>query len=1390
MRSESNSEGSSPSDLKKRLQHHPSPNEGTRLAGRVISISRRLSRKRDFYFHGTNSRIEENVENEETMEQEATLSKKRSFSDWKAKDARARRRAKISLGNETNRDMVVSKPSEGNAFDLQNDSANPDSQKSNRCLLIGNKVEELSEKHTEHQRSSLGSEVLTNDSQRHSSLSARLYRNQEEETSNGSSSQRNAFHRVCSNISRENSLKSTVELQSVSPISLRNSSRGTYRRFGGVILQNLSSGSEAESNCEENTGSNRRTLFAAQETDISPSLRVNDPNARNFNDDSSLSSRSSNRALVDSSRNEYLRNVASSVPRSDFSKNKLQQSSNNPPAFALSMGSPNRTLRDRSFYKILESSRSDCGQSAKKETVDEEPMFFSARRKIRDCNIRRECLQPVSSVFETLSLPPDVPKNLPNNFEGNTGQCCEKIFNQNDQETIIKKYFTENQTFPTCESVCSENADYEKIFDRNSTSTPKSMASPKAVVRSSMFQNPEFHSPNVTNAQTLKEAISRCIVNYENKTNVPRSNASEDQSATSSFREFFVNDFNAAFSQNENFYSPRSAGNSQETHSLCSNKVTSDKEFANVPTLVLNSQEASYSTSPNGKTGCSGGRLDPNTLIIALSNASLKRRTTARDVSGLGSSENDLSRQSRLAMSRRSSLSVRSKIPVKIPSDRSKISIGNISHESDKRMFTPVDSARQSFQNNSSSPEDFQFDRRSHENSPFAKSYTVREDMTESSANRGSRCVENESEDFQFASRESLSRENLSFAKNRALTESSMKIDLGNVEKSDIVSTGAQSRNCLSSRGETSDDNRSESKGKEENQNCVDRSGVDSLTVNTLRFSTFADNSRKSEKTEKQSTLKQNISSGNESDSFSPQRDARKSVKNLEEELKESTEPSCFPNVTAFPLENYQSTYEGEFFPRMADERTINLFENQMGNGECREILIEDSKRSKSSESSVDEESTKPREIVENHDKLRFSIEKLAADQFRRNLNLEQTKTIQSDTATFFLERTFCDNVGQFTLTGSSSTSRLRHDRSRDSPRFKKRSQDRFPFTISEKTSIASMKFKVPGRLTNLDEDEEDREGYKLDTHPSITRLAGSEFEDSPADIISYAARTELPDRYGKSSGMKGLVKKLSAKWRKSRRRDNSSGPTNATSVIYKNQDYREECESSNGSELSSLREFKIYESTEEKLCEPEPNPDSPDEKSSIVHDRASCDERESNKNTPLSAENPCRRYDRDDLWVQALKDLDSEREKEAKNAASEGKEDEDKLQDPYSVFFVKSARGTPETSAEAPFASVDENKKQDVSTERRKNRVKFRGSLVVTPQSTEDVLRKKLAKNRNSERIRRDRNAQSECFCLQFYRMIVSISFGSIFKYRSRIDDNSSSVRKRSRVSLQKKKG
>lgn len=176
-----------------------------------------------------------------------------------------------------------------------------------------------------------------------------------------------------------------------------------------------------------------------------------------------------------------------------------------------------------------------------------------------------------------------------------------------------------------------------------------------------------------------------------------------------------------------------------------------------------------------------------------------------------------------------------------------------------------------------------------------------------------------------------------------------------------------------------------------------------------------------------------------------------------------------------------------------------------------------------------------------------------------------------------------------------------------------------------------------------------------------------------------------------------------------------------------------------------------------------------------------------SSKNRLSNIENPCRRYDRDDLWVQAFKN--SNHKKGKKNVEIANEVDEDKLKNPYSVFFVKSTQETPETSTKA-FVPKNEKQKQDVSMEKRKNRVKFRAnSLTMTSKLDENVCNESI-KNRNFEHTKRNRNAQSGCFCLRFYRMIIPISFGSISKYRSRINDNSSSVKKRSRMSLQKKKG
>lgn len=1309
--------------------------------------------------------------------------------------------------------MVVSNPSEISTSDLQDNSVNNNSQTSNKGSVIENKVKGMSEKYSV-QHSSVEIEMLTNNTQRHSSLSARLYRNQQEETNNDSSrSQKNVFHHIYPDTSCENLPKNRIELQPISPISLKSSLLNKYRPCRGVILQNLSSDSEADYNFEvmsDRIGSShkidRLMPLTLRETNISSNLCTNNLDIQNLNDNLSLSSeRSSNQTLVNSSRN-------------DFSGSTLQQGLNEPLTF-VSLGPLRKTPRERSFYRKLGSSRSDCGQNMK-ETVDE-PMFFSARQEIRDYS--KECLQSPRSVFETPIYPNmpanilenEISKTLSNNmvnfeeniYNENAKQSSEKIFDQNEQEIIAKEYinspnlkFCENQTFITCEKISNENTNCEKIHyqnkremvaneyfnpsqNKNFTSTPKNVTSPETIVQNSIFgngsnNNSEFSS-NADNGQGFKEAISKCILNCDNNeinisqlkniTSPPfKSNASENQSTASSFREFFVSDFTKLSQNGENCCSPQSITNSQGTHNSHGSKIVNSQEFINVPTLVLNSREISYSTSPNSKV-CSERHIDPNALIIALSNASLKQQA-AKDVFGntcsesctdsktvfrLGSSENNLSMDVRFSksdenrtrlttstISCRSSLSIKSKIPIKIPSNRSKLSIRSKFNESDKGIISPRNSSRQTFRSNSSSLENLQFVSTSHENSPLMKNYAI---MSESSMKI-----------------ESLEQE-------KYFNLESIKNESDSVEKSDVILEDAQSKTA-----------------RKENQDC-DESSINPCTIDTFRSLNFSDDPKKSEKENEQNILEQNIFSENESETSSPY-DTRESVKEIEEP-KRSKEFNDFSprNIsTSFPLESYRdkhinNTYEGECFEKITEERKTNLFENQIGDGGCQDFLIEDSGKFKSLNTSAeDEELIKPRKVT---DKLRFSLEKLAVEQIRRNLNSEQTRTIQSDTTAFFTEKFY--EIPQFTLAGSSSMSKLRYDKSRDSPRFKKKSQDRFPFTISEKTSIASMKFKVPGRLGNLDEDEKDRR-YRLDTHPSITRLAGYALEDSPADIISYMVQTELENRYLKSSGMKGLVKKISARWKKPKRCGNGIGPTKVTSVIYKNRDYREECESSNCSESSSLQEFKIYESLEGKLCNPEPSPDSPDEKSSIIYNK-NLSNTKSSKNRLSNIENPCRRYDRDDLWVQAFKN--SNHKKGKKNVEIANEVDEDKLKNPYSVFFVKSTQGTPETSTKA-FVPKNEKQKQDVSMEKRKNRVKFRAnSLTMTSKLDENVCNESI-KNRNFEHTKRNRNAQSGCFCLRFYRMIIPISFGSISKYRSRINDNSSSVKKRSRMSLQKKKG
>ncbi|KOC69103.1 hypothetical protein WH47_09660 [Habropoda laboriosa] len=1343
--------------------------------------------------------------------------------------------------------MVVSRSSESTAASDTKDNPNEE-ERSDENSLIKNGKKASSEGNLEKQ-SSLRIEPLTNYSQGYSSFSARLpstrnpYRNQRDDSDSDSSrSQRNAsFLRLYSSISCENSAKNRVELQPHSPVSLCNARPtkfGGYRPPTGVILQNLSSGSEAESSHEitsNRIGSTQRIDRLVSNTiavtDNSADLCDKNSKITNFNEPlPPLSSRRSpNRMLLNSSRKDVLESViASSVSKMDFTDDQFCKNSKDP-LNTTCLPSSRKMPPENSYYRNADTSRSDCSKNMKNFYKNvEEPMFYSAREEV--CNFNREGLETSPSLLKTANpsniSPQSSEAKTSRNFQRDTINLEKHICNEGTRRGDEEKE----------EEMNSSNSGSRVNESQSFVPTQRSTRLPENILKSS-DDNLEISSSNITDSRVLQEAMSRYILNYDSNNDIksPQSQenasspqlknySSDIQSVASSSGEYFVDEFTK--NHGETKLSLEFTKIDQELHDQELNEITNEKGFASVPTLTLNSQEVSHTTSPASKIS-SERRLDADSLIRTLSNSSLRQQTTkdasentcsescidSKTISRQGSSENNLStdkrlestslksdeHHSRLSTSRtscRSFLSTRSKIPVKIPTNRSKLPIVNTLNEVEKPVDNQgaslMDSDRQVFRNDPSSSEEFQSGRRdqvsrSEENSPLVKHYLVTnieesvEVVSESSVNTD-RKEEDKYPDTKCRGNE-----------------------LENFERTSLtMKDRAQLRTCLPLQIETSDEETYESKVKEQIQDYranLDGTNYNESSINrtnvsdTFSSSNSPDNQKERETVHEKTKSEHSDYSDTDSDTSSSSSHCykiRESAPKLEEpeELDEPEEPTNFiSRITSItsPLEDYQrkylnTTYEGEVFDRFVEKRKSNLFENQIGDGNYQEALMEDSSKlnlqvTPLNSSPENEELLQVKRVAENYDKLNFSMEKLAAEQFRRNINPEYAKSIQSDTTAFFTERFY--EVPQFSLACSSSTSKLRRDRSRDSPRVKKKSQDRFPFTISEKTSVASMKFKVRSRLGNLDEDEEEK-SYKLDTHPSITRLAGSGFEDSPAEIISYMVNTEQEDRRTKSSGMRGLVEKFSARWRKSRKHDDEmKSDAKMTNVIFKNRDYREECDSSmeSCSESSLLRDFRLFENLEKKFSK---IGDSPDEKP-LIEKKSST--RENSGNTSLNAENPCRRYDRDDLWVQAFKNFDSDREEKKKDESISEK-------DPYSVFFVKSARETPEISARA-LLSEDDNRKQNISTERKKNRVKFRGSsLAVAPKRSDENVHKESIKNKNSERVKRNKNMQSGCLCLRFYRMIVPVSFGSISKYRSQVNRNSSSIKKKSRTSLHKKKG
>ncbi|XP_033229548.1 uncharacterized protein LOC117181089 [Belonocnema kinseyi] len=126
----------------------------------------------------------------------------------------------------------------------------------------------------------------------------------------------------------------------------------------------------------------------------------------------------------------------------------------------------------------------------------------------------------------------------------------------------------------------------------------------------------------------------------------------------------------------------------------------------------------------------------------------------------------------------------------------------------------------------------------------------------------------------------------------------------------------------------------------------------------------------------------------------------------------------------------------------------------------------------------------------------------------------------------------------------------------------KKENQDRFPFTISESTSRNYSKFKVENEQDRKSEalsefEEPDEISYKLDIHPSVTRLPLSGTKPLPSEIISCVSYESPSQTRNFLPRMRSYVHRFSMSLRKKKPRKNSK--SDPIKMLFKNSEYRHE---------------------------------------------------------------------------------------------------------------------------------------------------------------------------------------------------------------------------------------
>lgn len=1278
----------------------------------MAALGRRIGRKRELFLrlHGVANRIEENDEWEE-REQRAEPWKTSSGAS-RSKDARARRRARVRLESSPRSDdkeMVISQAGDpiSPSKITDDDKSNLAESSVNRLARDGDclRLPAIEGPRRQSRTSSLSEPPSTRYSC-HNNGESRDIR-----------SAISTFHSYRSFTPHESASKST-DLPSVSPFSL-NSIRpkkfGGYRPSSGVVLKNLSSGSESESVNEANRG-----LSSSRKIDNSiVTLELSSPESKV----AAIIKEPLKKMPIMSARNDITGSILPNLLPSSRSlgDDNLDRRISQDTLRSCVIGQVNRddymtktcNELERITHNVVFNERAKCDEIVTKTCNEIEP-------KYKDTHDERKEMPQNILTFSARSFPSESAELV-------TNICNERIHD----DPIMKTYNEFKQIESDLENKHNQKEETESyrcitskihrddikdqfIFDcpmnrskfeiNSSGNVDRDVLDTSGLNRlTNLYTQEVVETPHLTEriqSDTLEEALSyRASGAFE----------SEGHSRSSCTGRIYL--------QKEALSSRGSPNNDVDTSDNCDQEI-----ITKVPALALNSQDISYSTSAGSREYSATRPLDPHALIRALSDVSLKRKRQenvprtredfyprhAKDTIDALTRVSDFPakgetwRVPRSSSPRKSLSRVPSRIPIRIYNNKitSATSVDKLSeyYKYPENLSRNYEEAKFIDDNGRSEVNESVVGRRSNIDPSYCQ-------VREQDSSLKSRNEDIEIKSGTFASYEATEYE----ANNHEFVMSSnpQSTPFGDyvydrTRFPETRSGGKIYSPVLFNKAAYSGDRdyaKIDDDVRSRSDRSVSRKSADTVDVTSATESPFKFKNKRNESSRVES------------------------FRNVEENVTWRTEDDC---ASINDEENPEDVKDKDYY-NAYDEKSKELY---LQTKEHFKLAMERT-CDPSSPFTIQHFKLNPSSEIEKSARKQQAGDdlELTGDQLNCDSNLELTKVAQSENLTFQIRKK--QELSRMSLSAFNLNCELKRN---------KKSQERFPFTISEASAALSIKHQdtsdhpLPDK--NLDCTEEMNDQLKektveslhqLQMHPSITRLATSGLEDTMEDILCCVAQEQKEAESSSKSRLKAFVRIFSSKLRKASKQSNDNKTLEPAKVIYENRACQvdSKANSCSGDSLTeeAHRNFDKSWSNRRIDCRVARS-------SSTLVPSGNVLKKTENLQA-ITQKHPYRRYDRDNVWIQDIKDPSSDTKKDSDISQKEDETDnlkENSSKDPYSIFLAKNFQSDKLSESNTDH-SYFPKQQYDVlisdyvapSDEQSKQSIDQKIPSIVIPEDTED---------------------------------------------------------------------